>query len=38
LRDFAAFRWLAPRAFDALPHGAATRKALSLLRSAEEGA
>ena len=34
LRDFAAFRWLAPRAFDALPHGVATRKALSLLRSA----
>ena len=38
LRDFAAFRWLAPRAFDALPHGAVTRKALSLLRSAEGNA
>jgi A/G-specific adenine glycosylase len=34
LREFAAFRWLAPRAFDALPHGSATRKALSLLRGA----
>jgi A/G-specific adenine glycosylase len=38
LRDFAAFRWLTPRAFGALPQGAATRKALSLLRSAEADA
>jgi hypothetical protein len=38
LREFAAYRWLAPRAFDALPHGSATRKALSLLRGAAVGA
>ncbi|HEY5657856.1 MAG TPA: A/G-specific adenine glycosylase [Myxococcota bacterium] len=34
LREFAAFRWLAPRSFETLPHGVATRKALSLLRGA----
>jgi len=37
LREFEAFRWLAPRAIDAVPHGAATRKALGLLRDGERG-
>lgn len=37
LREFEAFRWLAPGALDAVPHGAATRKALGLLRGAESG-
>jgi A/G-specific adenine glycosylase len=31
LRNFDAHRWLAPAALAALPHGAATRKALALL-------
>jgi len=37
LREFEAFRWLSPGAIDAIPHGAATRKALELLRGPEGG-
>ncbi len=34
-QGFDAHRWLSPRALAALPHGGATRKALSLLDVAE---
>lgn len=37
LRDFSAFRWLAPGAIGALPHGAATRKVLALLHGEAGG-
>jgi A/G-specific adenine glycosylase len=34
----AAHRWVAPTCFERLPHAAATRKAMALLRSSEAGA
>jgi adenine-specific DNA glycosylase len=38
LRGFDAFRWLAPEEVAELPHGAATRKALTMLeRSSDTG-